>query len=348
MKRNLLVVLGLFVLALTAVSAARAAEKTWELSLTTAYNDRHPTTIHVWFPWMETIAKETNGRVKIRYFNPGTICPEPEIFSSVEAGIVGIGGTGQSRTPGKYPYAEVIDLPLLTSGAEAGSLLSWSGYEHFKVLQAEEKGVKVLWQWASAPFVLHTVKKPVKTLEDIKGLKIIGWYPTIMDVIRALGGSPIQVAPPDTYLALSRGMADGVLCPLAPVRSYKISEATKYTTMCNVMVSNFLMAMNWDIWNAFPDDIKAVFEKNSGEKLAREAGLSLDRGAAEDREILARQGHVFIDLDTAELERWRQAVRPIHAIWVKKMEAKGLREARVILDWHKEMGKKFAEEAAKQ
>ncbi len=346
MRSNFFTLLCTMVLILTA-GAAGAAEKKWEMSLTTGYNDKHPTVINVWFPWAEAINKETGGRVTIQNFNPGTICPEPEMFSSAESGVVTIAGTGQSRTPGKFPYAEVVDLPLLTSNAEAGSLLSQAGYEHFKALQDEEKGLKVLWQWASAPFVLHT-KKPVRSLEDLKGMKIIGWYPTIMDVIRALGASPIQVATTDTYLSLQRGMADGVLCPLAPVRSFKINEGTSYTTLCNLMVSNFVMGMNRDVWNSLPDDIKAVFNKYSGEKMARWSGQSLDQGAAADREILAKAGHTFIELDAKELDRWRAAVTPIHEAWVKKMEGKGLNEARAILDWHKEMGKKYAEEVAKK
>ncbi len=346
MKRSVLFILCLSVLLMSA-GVARAAEKTWDLAFTAAYNDKHPTTINVYFPWIETIKKETGGRVNIQFYNTGTICPEPEIFTSTESGVVAIGGTGQSRTPGKFPYAEVLDLPLLTSNAEAGSLLSWAGYQQFPALQNEEKGVKVLWQWASAPFVLHTTK-PVKKLEDLKGMKLIGWYPSIMDVIRALGASPIQVATIDTYMSLQRGMADGVLCPLAPVRSLKIEEAAKYTTLCNLMVTNFVMGMNWDVWKSLPPDIQAVFEKNSGEKMARWSGKSLDDGARADRELMTKKGHTFIELDDKEMDRWRTATAPIHEAWIKKMEGKGLKEARPMLEWHKEMGKKFAEEVAKK
>ncbi len=347
MKRHILAFAALFCL-FALPGSAMAAQDKWELSLTTGYMDRHPTIVNVILPWIETIKQATGGKVIIQNFNPGTICPDTEVYSAVESGLVAIGGASQFHSPGRFLRSEALDLPLITSNAEAGSLMSWDAYNNLPTLAAEEKDVKVLWHWASAPFVLHTIKKPVNTLEDLKGLKIIGWSAGALDVIRALGASPVQVGPNDTYLSLQRGMADGVLCPLAPVRSLKINEAAKYTTMCNLMVTSFVMAMNKDVWDSFPPEIKKAFEENSGAKLAAACGKSLDDGASKDKELLTAQGHTFIQLDPAELERWRTAVQPIHETWLKKVEGKGVKDAKQILDYCKAKGAEYAAQVAAQ
>ena len=65
------------------------------------------------------------------------------------------------------------------------------------------------------------------------------WDAGSIRFVKALGANPLQVTPPDTYLALERGMADGVFCPLAPMYSYKVTEVTSHHTFLNLAVSPF-------------------------------------------------------------------------------------------------------------
>ena len=319
MKRHSILLAALCALLLMVPGESRAAS-VYKLSMTTLYPTTHPTCANVWLPWIRQINRETNGRVVINYFDPNTICPNNEMYASVVSGAVDIAGHLCGATPGKFPSMEAPALPLLVESALAGSLTVWDFYDREEQAKKDFRDVKILWMWSSADFHIQTISRPVRTLEDIRGLKLICWTQDNAELCKALGGIPINIPTQDTYLALQRGMADGLLTPIASMRSYKTSEVCAYTTMCSLMVNPIWMAMNKTRWNSLPDDIKAVFEKNSGRVMAHASGKSLDDGSMLDYTYLAeKEGKVFYILPAEERARWQEAVRPLHEKWLKKM-----------------------------
>ena len=212
----------------------------------------------------------------------------------------------------------------------------------YPAMQKEYSEIKLLWNWASATFQIHTTKKPVKVLADLKGMKIIAWSRATSQIISALGANPVLIPPTDTYLALERGMADGVFCPLAPVVSFKINEAAKYTTICDMMVTGFWAGMSWDLWKSLPKKIQKDFTDTTGEKMARASGKTLDEGAARDSVKLKKKGHVFIVLSDKERANWLNATVSLREAWIKEMEGKGYKNARTIMEDAFKLSAKYA------
>lgn len=319
-----------------------AADKVYDLSLTTEYMDKHPTVKNAFFPWIKEVGELSGGGLKVTYFNPNTLAPTKDAYDSTVSGMIDIGSNYCGRNPGKFPLNTVMELPMIVPGAEAGSLVTWELFNKFPEWQAEYKDVKMLWQWASATYQLHTTKKLVRTLDDLEGMKIIGWTPTQMDIIKSLGANPLQIAPTDTYLALQRGMADGVMCPLAPVRSFKISDATKYHTVTDVNTGPFWAGVNKDVWNDLPEDFRKILVESTGTKMARASGKTLDEGAAADAAWMKSEGHQFYVLPEKEKVKWFARLQGMHEKWVEKMEGKGYKNARSILNEAIKLGKEYA------
>lgn len=313
----------------------------YELSLVSEYMDKHPSIINGLIPWINSIGEKTEGKVKITYYNPNTLCPQKDTYDSTVSGMVDIGNSYCGYYPGKFPLNSLMELPLIAPGAEAGSLVTWELYKKYPEWQKEFQDTKMLWQWASATFNLHTTKKQVKTLEDLKGMKIIGWTPNNLEILRLLGANPIEMTSTDTYLALERGTADGVLCPIAPLKSYKISDAAKYHTIVDISVGPFFGVMNQEKFDSLPADIQKLLEETTGENMARVYGQTLDQGASNDAKWLKENGHEFYVVPEAELERWFEAIKPMHEKWVKDMEAKGYANAQEILDQAISLGKEI-------
>ncbi|PKN69832.1 MAG: hypothetical protein CVU54_07295 [Deltaproteobacteria bacterium HGW-Deltaproteobacteria-12] len=325
----------LFILTLSAaiifsgIVAGWSAEK-FELKLACEYMERHPTSINAFIPWTKQMGELSQGRLQIQFYNPNSICPNNQAYASTVAGAVDIGAGGTLYNVGKFNLAEITELPFLFNGAESASMTMWELYNRFPEWRNEYKEVKMLWQWASALYQLHTVKKPVRTLEDLKGLKIITWSASGSNLIRTLGANAIEGKPTDTYLALERGMADGVLCPLAPLRSFKISDAAKYHTIVNLNASGFWAGMNQAKWDSLPPDLQKLISNSTGKKMAQLAGKTLDDGAIQDSQLLKQQKHQFFVLSPAEQEKWRAKLQPVTEEWLKKMEKKGYKNVREI------------------
>ncbi len=116
-----------------------------------------------------------------------------------------------SYTVGKFPLTEVIDLPLgYRSGAAATKLIN-EFYSKFKPKEMDE--VKVMYLMRTCTCNWSTRKKPVHKLEDLKGMKIRATG-NVARIVEALGATPVAMPMPDTYDALSRGVVEGVVCPV--------------------------------------------------------------------------------------------------------------------------------------
>jgi TRAP-type transport system periplasmic protein len=105
---------------------------------------------------------------------------------------------------------EVIQLPYLVGSAEIGTKVLNDAELRGKYLDAEHKGVKVLVLFTHQPGIVHTTKKPIRRVEDMKGLRIRFGSPTIRDFVAALGGTPVGVSPTEQVEQLQKGTIDGV------------------------------------------------------------------------------------------------------------------------------------------
>ena len=337
------------VLLLTAVMFFSLALNAWcaekvVIKAASEYPDKHPTVRNGWFPWIEDLKKQTNGGLVIQFFNPNTLVPQKEAYDALISGAADMLFNVTWRNQGKFPLADVTALPMLFNGSEAGSLTIWELYQAYPEWQAEYKDLKLLWQWTSATVNLHTKSKPVKTLADLQGLKIIGWNPRNLDMIKSLGANPIEMGPPDTYLALERGMADGVMCPIAPMRAFKISDAAKFHTVIDLNLDAFYAGINWKKWNSLPDEYKKLLENTTGRNMAQVSGKTLDDGAIADAAWMKGQGHTFYVLPKEEKKVWRAKLQYMDDAWLKSAEERGYKNAATIMDHTKKLAEKYSAE----
>lgn len=338
----LTILLSLTVFAMGTTSAI-AAQKTM-IKLTGDYPDKHPTVKNGWIPWFEEMKNKSDGSLIFKYFNPNTLAPVKDNFNSVVLGVVDLGVSATWYQSGKFPYTDITALPLLFNGAEAGSLTVQTLYEKFPEWRESYKEVKMLWQWMSASIQIHTTEKMIRTLDDLKGMKIIVWGATANRIISDLGANPIDFIPADTYLALERGMADGVACPIAPMRAFKISDAAKKHTIVDLYNDSFWGGMNWKKWDKLSEEQKKLLEENTGMKMAEISGKTLDEGAIADAKWMKSQGHEFYVLPKEEKAKWRASLKGLHQETIKKLEDLGLQNVQTIYDETMKLAEKYSNE----
>ena len=271
--------------------------------------------------WAKEIEKRTDGRVKITLFAGGTLTPADKCYDGVEKGISDIGMSVLGYTRGKFPLSEVIDLPLgYTSGAEATELIN-AYYQKFQ--PKEFDNVKIMYLHAHGPGFLHT-KKPVTSLEDLKGMKI-RCTGLAAKIVEALGGTPVAMPMGETYDALSRGVVDGSMAPQESLEGWRWGEVVKDSTECYgaAYSTAFFVAMNKDKWNALPKDIQQIIEKVNQEWIPK-TGKGWDEIDASGKAFTVARGNKMIALTPEENARWAKAVQPILDDYAKRMKEKGL------------------------
>lgn len=333
MKKIVSSTLALLCMFAFSTQAAAADEKIYKLNMTTQYMEKHPVVQNVWLPWAETIKKETNGRVEITFFNPGTLCPEPEHFEATRKGQIDIGHNPTGRNQGRLPISVIADTPNVMTTPMAGAAAMWKLYQETPELQAEYKGIKIFAMHTSAPNVVDFAKGEAKKLEDMKGKRILVNNGENARMMRNLGANAIVTPVPDFYLSLSRNMADACYLPIAPLRSFKIDETLKSITVCNLSMGAFWFGMNEGVWNSLPKDIQAVFDKHTGLEFSIAIGQALYDGDQKDSKTLAANGVVLNKVTPQERQRWVKACEAeATKTWFKTMEQRKIKNAKQIHD----------------
>lgn len=322
---------------LVLVFAATGSAKTIKLRYAQQNPDTGWSTVHCVEPWLKKVEAATNGKVKIQAFHGQTLAKGKDMWNAVKTGITDIGWCFHGYWPGMTPLTDVISLPALPfTSAEEGSAALWRIYEKFPQIRKEFKDVQVLLFYTSEPYSLITRDKPVKRLEDIKGMKIrmTGGPPT--DMMKALGGVPMLIPMPDNYISLQKGVIDGMGAPWEAINVWRFYEVVNYYTEVPFPSVYFSIAMNKNTWNRLPKDVQDAIMGVSGLEGSKFWGRNFfDAMKAQTLEKLKAkgQGDNIFKLSPQERQRWVDVGgKPVWAKWVKGMNAKGHKDAQAILD----------------
>jgi len=292
-----------------------------ELSYATLFPATHGNAILA-VEWGKEIEKRTNGAVKINMFPGGTLTPGDQCYDGVVKGISDLGLSVLSYTKGRFPLTEVIDMPLgYKNGLQATRLIN-AYYKKFKPKEFDD--VKVMYLHAHGPGILHTTETPITKMDELKGMKI-RCTGTTSKVVKALGATPVAMAQTETYEALKKGVAVGVMSPVETMKGWKFAEVTKYTTRNygSAYSLGFFVVMNKKKWESLPKDVQDVIEKVNEEWIDK-TGKNWDFMDKEGEEYALTKGHKFLELSKEQDELWAKTVRPVLDDYVQDMKAKGL------------------------
>jgi TRAP-type C4-dicarboxylate transport system substrate-binding protein len=273
------------------------------------------------------LEKRTDGRVKVDYYAGGSLLKAPAMFDGVVSGIADIGYSHVYYTAGRMPVTEAAGLPLGYPSAWVASQALNDFYHEFKPKEFDK--VKVLWLNASPNSAIATAKKPIRKLEDLKGLTIRA-PGQAGEIIKALGGTPAPTPMIEVYDALAKGVIDGEASNFETLFAFKFAEVVKYTTSV-WQINNpfpFYLVMNKNSYGKLPPDIKAIFDKLVGE-YKEQYILTWNAVDFIGKSFGLAKGVEIIELPPSELPKWQAAVKPVIEGYVKRLVGKGFSETEV-------------------
>ncbi|MFC1822256.1 TRAP transporter substrate-binding protein DctP [Thermodesulfobacteriota bacterium] len=221
--RHFIIMAGIMCLMLTFIPFGNALAASKVIKLKVANYFPPPTfQSKVLGEFCKELEKRTGGGVKVDYFTGGSLLKAPAMFDGVVNGIVDIGYSHVYYTPGRMPVTEAAGLPLGYPSAWVASQALNDFYNEFK--PKEFNKVKVLWLNTSPNSAIATAKKPIRKLEDLKGLTIRA-PGQAGEVIKALGGTPAPTPMMEVYDALSKGVIDGEASNFETLIAFKLLKS---------------------------------------------------------------------------------------------------------------------------
>jgi TRAP-type C4-dicarboxylate transport system substrate-binding protein len=278
-------------------------------------------------PWAKKVETESGGRIKIQMFHAmqmgGT---PPQLFDQAKDGVADITWTVLGYTPGRFNRSEVFELPFMCSGGP--EKCSRAFHQYVETNSGDEfKDVKLLAAHTHGPGLFHT-KEPVTGLESLRGMKIRGGSRIINNMLVKLGATPVGMPVPGVTDALTKGVIDGATIPWEVTPSVKIAELVKnHTTFAGkegLYTQTFGFVMNKASYDKLPPDLKKVIDNNSGIETAALFGRAMDEGDKIGRDIAIKAGNKIIELEPAEVQRWKRTAATVETDWINEMKGKGI------------------------
>ncbi|RLB04921.1 MAG: ABC transporter substrate-binding protein [Deltaproteobacteria bacterium] len=341
MKKKILLVFLTVVLTVSlslAVSTRAAAgpKGTFHIKFSTWHPPVSREVKTVWIPMLEELKKRSGGRITYTMYAGGALGKGPEHYDIVAKGLSDMGYFTATWTPGRFPLSDVLSLAVWVNGKDIGVDIGNAMYK--RILKREFPGVKMIELNGCIKASLWTTK-PVRTLEDCKGLRIRtpGGHQT--NYIKALGAEPVFMPLGDVYLAMETGTVDGVVTCPPLVLAFKLYEVAKYGTIATFGCVTEGVIMNMNSWKRVPDDLKPLIEEVCSNPFRTTGGLTVDVYKVMMKEI-ANKGVKLYYLPKKEAKRWYARFQEETRKWVADLEKKGLPAKKAVIMFNEECEKR--------
>jgi len=261
------------------------------------------------------------GRLKIKVFPAGQICPTNQVFDLVRNGAVEMGADWPGYWIGKNTAFDLLGSHVM--GFTPLDDIIWIyGAGGMKIYEEMfgKYGIKYFPHHIADQESGIRTNKPLKTLDDLKGMKIRMGNLIPGKVIQAFGGQPVTMASDDIYESIQRGVIDG--CEMnIPYADYmaKLHEVAKFwlTPGWHQTASLDGLLINQKKWDSLPPDLKAIVSCAAEAQIVRSLAVTT-YGSVKATENMLKEGVTATRLSDADLERIEQARNKVFETMAKE------------------------------
>ena len=230
---------------------------TWPSSLELIEIDKH---------WVELANKLVDDdKLTIEFFDGGSLVPAGEVFGAVESGTIQAG----ADWPGYWAGRDSAFSPLATTASLFNAvdyvnwIQEWGGKDLYNEVYGKFGMVYLPYGVTNNESGFRTVSQPIRTLEDLSGLRLRLSGLEQGKLLEKLGGNQVSMAGGEIYQSLERGVIDGAEFSTPNVDfSGGFQQVTKYwsTPGWHQSSSIFGVMINKGAWDALDDETRERLE----------------------------------------------------------------------------------------
>ncbi|SEG89037.1 TRAP transporter substrate-binding protein [Marinobacterium lutimaris] len=263
----------------------------------------------------ELVEEKTDGRVRVEVGGSAQYGDDVESLTNMRLGTLAFSANSQGTTSNIVPQFGVIGLPFLFNSLEhAYKVVDGPVGDKLNEL-AEQKGLVLLALWDNGMRHVSNNVRPIKTPEDLAGIKLrTPPDPMTLDIFTALGANPGPLAFSELYIALQQGVFDGEENPLMNIYSSKLHEVQKYISLTGHKYETTPLLASKIIWSQLSkEDQQAVKEA------AVEAGkLNREMSIKADAELIQKLQDAGVEINTVDIAPFAAKTKSVYDEWHEK------------------------------
>lgn len=250
--------------------------------------------------------QRAGGAYEMEIFAGEQLCKLFESPDAVRTGAIEMCNIGFGVFGSDIKEEKAAEMPFLYDSVAANAASQRGIMDAYSDVLIKKLNQKPLGSYSVSTMNLIS-SKPVKTIEDWKGLVIQADNISSVSLIKGLGGSSVVIPYPEVYSALDKGVVDGGLLVPDVINVMKIYEVTKYYTVFHPLGTCHAFTINCDVWGKMPQNIKDVL----AEEVDKVVTLLNDRFVNDfekQLQILTEKGIEVYRLSRAERDKWRAKI----------------------------------------
>jgi tripartite ATP-independent transporter DctP family solute receptor len=223
------------------------------------------------------IESGSNGAITVEIFPNSQLGKDNEVLQQVKSGIIQMGIHSTGGLASVYPLISVLDIPFgFPNHAVAYEVLDGPFGKKLAADITAKTGIQCLgFNDSGGFFQITNSRRPIATLDDLKGLKIRTMpIPTHQSFISSLGGQPVAISWSEVYTALQTGVADGQMNPIPIVEFAKLYEVQKYMTITNHLFAPQMWMANQSFWDSLSDAEKDLVRSSVYAAITTSRGIA--------------------------------------------------------------------------
>lgn len=316
---------GLMLAAPMFVAGAPVAQAQTVLQMNNWLPPSHFVVTEVLQPWADDVAKATEGRVTVQ-ITKSSLGPPARSFDLAKQGVADIAWGTQSYTPGRFASSEGVELPFLSNSAEALSVAYWRTQKAMFDKLNEYAGVKLLSLHVQPPGEMFTKDREIRSLDDLKGLKMRVVGPVSAELMKQGGGVAVAAPVSQIFELVSSGVVDGTFLTTDSIPNMKMTDYLHHRTTVDGGFYNtsFFLAMNQKAWDKLSPKDQQAIDALSGEAFAKRIGKIWDDKQALGVKWFADHGGKHVRIEGAAREKLATEMEGIKKKWLATMAERGV------------------------
>lgn len=273
------------------------------------------------------VKEKTGGKIDIATFPAGQLGGERSMAEQVQTGTLQIASITTAVLQNFVPEAAILDMPFIfPNRATAYATLDDPEFQEKFFSYFPKKGFIAIGWTENEIRDFTNNKRPVRTPEDIKGLKVrVMNSPVYLDTFKELGASPVGIPFPEIYNALQTGVIDAQENPILTTVLMKFTEVTQYVTLTQHSITECVIIVSADYWESLSKENQQIFRDAS--KVAIDTNRTVNADLHNNLPKInisideyAKQANVdIITLTPEEREKFRVAMSPVWDKYRKKI-----------------------------